>query len=223
MKKFFLGAALVAAVALGANANDYKHVSPISIQLVEFNLDTMRVACGDNLDLYLTQLTSLQNDVVKEGRDIAEAQKNLKSEKKLYDTQMSFMKSRQTQVKNEKKFYQSEVKNYDNQMKNIKKQYQTLQKMTDISSPALQEQLTMLNEAEKDCAEGKARAAEIVKEITNHDEKIIDHVYEVLGQYLIEINDKTTRLSNLAAQNKTNQGVVKAQIKNVQAQIKAAK
>ena len=223
MKKILFVAAFAAACLLSVNAEEYRHIAPITIHAIQFNLDTMRNSHDGNLDVYLTHLSSLQNDLEKQGKDIAEAQKNLKSEKKLYDVQMSFMKNRQAQVKNEKKFFQSEVKNYDNQLKNVKKQYEMIQKMTDVSSVAIQEQLSMIRKAEEDCNKGRQRSTDIIDHITNNEEKDVDAAYEVLSQYLIEINDKTTRLENLAANNKTSIATVKAQIKNIQDQIKVTK
>ena len=185
-------------------------------------MDEMRNATNDNLDLYLTNLSSLQSDIERQDKDIAEAQKNLKSEKKVYDMQVSFLKGRQAMVKNEKKFYESQLKDYDGQIKNIKKQYETIQKMNDVSSVAMQEQLAMLKKQEQDCNERKANIAQMIKKITDEDEKELDANYETLSQYLIEINDKTTRLENLATQSKGDLNVVKAQIKNIKDQIKAS-
>ena len=133
MKKILLSAVLMTALVLGINADEYKHIAPVTIKLVDFDMDAMRVSTGDNLDLYLTHLGNLQSDIEKQDKAIAEAQKNLKAEKKLYDTQMSFFKSRQAQIKNEKKFYEGEIKNYEGQLKNVKKQYETIQKMSDVS------------------------------------------------------------------------------------------
>ena len=105
MKKILLSAVLATAIVMGVNADEYRHISPITLQLIEFNLDTMRNVTNGNLDLYLTHLGSLQSDLERQGKDIGEAQKNLQSEKKLYDTQVAFLKGRQAMVKNEKKYY----------------------------------------------------------------------------------------------------------------------
>lgn len=209
------------ALVLGINADEYKHIAPVTIKLVDFDMDAMRVSTGDNLDLYLTHLGNLQSDIEKQDKAIAEAQKNLKAEKKLYDTQMSFFKSRQAQIKNEKKFYEGEIKNYEGQLKNVKKQYETIQKMSDVSSVAIQEQLSILKNVEQECNDRKAHAAEMVEKIANEDEKGLDNNYELLSQYLIEINDKTTRLDNLSVQSKSQMAMVKAQMKNIKDQIKA--
>lgn len=223
MKKILCSAVLATAILVGVNAAEYRHVSPITIQLIEFNMDQMREATGDNLDLYLTNLSSLQSDLERQGKEIAEAQKNLKSEKKLYDAQVSFLKDRKKMVSNEKKFYETEMKNYEGQIKNIKKQYDMIQKMTDVSSAAMQEQLTLLSTLEQDCNERKANASNMIQRIANEDEKKLDEGYETLSQYLIEINDKTTRLDNLATQTKTHLDIVKTQIKSIKDQIKASK
>ena len=222
MKKILLSAVMMTAIVLGVNGAEYRHISPVTIKLLEFNMDEMRNATNDNLDLYLTNLSSLQSDIERQDKDIAEAQKNLKSEKKVYDMQVSFLKGRQAMVKNEKKFYESQLKDYDGQIKNIKKQYETIQKMNDVSSVAMQEQLAMLKKQEQDCNERKANIAQMIKKITDEDEKELDANYETLSQYLIEINDKTTRLENLATQSKGDLNVVKAQIKNIKDQIKAS-
>jgi len=223
MKKTLLCAVLATAIVLGVNGAEYRHISPVSIQLIDFNLDEMRTVAGDNLDLYLGNLASLQTDLERQKQDIADAQKNLKSEKKLYDTQVSFLKSRQAIVKNAKKFFEGEEKSYEAQIKNIKKQYDMIQKMPDVSSVAMQEQLSILRSLEQDCNDRKANASKMVKDIIEQDETRIDKAYEVLSQYLIEINDKNTRLENLATQNKTALEIVKAQIKNIKDQVKAGK
>lgn len=223
MKKILFSAVFMTAIVMGVNGAEYRHISPVTIKLLEFNMDEMRNATNDNLDLYLTNLSSLQSDIERQDKDIAEAQKNLKSEKKLYDTQVAFLKGRQAMVKNEKKFYESQLKDYDGQIKNIKKQYEMIQKMTDVSSVAMQEQLAMLKKQEQDCNDRKAHIAQMIKKITDEDEKGLDADYEMLSQYLIEINDKTTRLDNLAIQSKSDLNVVKAQIKNIKDQVKAAK
>ena len=122
---------------------------------------------------------------------------------------------------NEKKFYEGEIKNYEGQLKNVKKQYETIQKMSDVSSVAIQEQLSILKNVEQECNDRKAHAAEMVEKIANEDEKGLDNNYELLSQYLIEINDKTTRLDNLSVQSKSQMAMVKAQMKNIKDQIKA--
>lgn len=223
MKKFLLTVAFVAAFAFGGFADEYRHISPVTIQLIEFNLDTLRAMSGDNLDIYLTNLTSLQKDLEAEKSVIAAAQKNLKAEKKLYDTQMAFFKGRKAQIADEKKFFTAEVKKYDDQIKNIKKQFETIQKMTEVSSFAMQEQTAVLTTLQQRCEEGKERSQRIITALTNNDEKDLEATYEILRGFLLEITDKETRLTNLANQNKTNIDIVKAQIKNIKAQQKATK
>ena len=223
MKKIILSAVLATAVLMGINANEYKHVSPITIQLIEFNLDTMRHVTNENLDLYLTHLASLQSDIERQDKSIAEAQKNLKAEKKLYDAQMAFLKNRQATIKNARKYYENEEKSYESQLKDIKKQYDVIQKMPDVSSTAMQEQLALIKDLEQDCNERKANAGQMIQKIINNEEKSIDEAYEMLSQYLIEINDKTTRLENMAARSKSDMSIVKAQIKSIKEQAKAAK
>ena len=122
MKKIFLSAVMMAAMVMGINADEYKHISPVTLKLVEFDLDGMRASCGDNLSQYVSQLENLQSDIERQDKDIAEAQKNLKAEKKLYDIQSDFLKGRKDMIKNEKKYYEGESKNYDTQLKNIQKQ-----------------------------------------------------------------------------------------------------
>lgn len=222
MKKIILTVAFAAAMIWGVNADEYRHISPVTIQLIEFNLDTMRNASEGNLALYLTQLSSLQTDLEKQGKEISEEQKNLKAEKKLYDTQVAFLKSRQAQVKNEKKFYEGEIKNYDAQLKNVKKQYEMIQKMSNVSSVAMQEQLSMLRDLENDCKDRKAEVSKLLQGVEK-DNKVLDKAYEIMSQYLIEINDKSTRLENLATRNKADITTVKDQMKNIKAQEKAAK
>lgn len=222
MKKILLSAVLATAMVMSVKAAEYKHISPVTIQPIQFNMDQMREANGDNLDVYLTNLASLQSDLERQGKEVAAAQKNLSSEKKLYDAQMKFLKNRQSMVKNSKKFYEGEVKNYEGELKNVKKQYEMIQKMPDVSSVAVQEQLQFLRELEQDCNDRKAQATEMLQKIANEDEKGLDKAYEVLSQYLIEINDKATRLENLAAQTKNDIGMVKNQIKSIKDQIKAA-
>ncbi|MBP5290342.1 MAG: hypothetical protein J6Y76_02875 [Paludibacteraceae bacterium] len=221
MKKIFLSAVMMAAMVMGINADEYKHISPVTLKLVEFDLDGMRASCGDNLSQYVSQLENLQSDIERQDKDIAEAQKNLKAEKKLYDIQSDFLKGRKDMIKNEKKYYEGESKNYDTQLKNIQKQRTTIQNMKDVSSVAMQDQLNLLNNLEQDCNERKAHSAEMIEKITREDEKGLDDSYETLSQYLIELNDKTTRLENLAVQSKSQMAMVKAQIKNIKDQIKA--
>ena len=223
MKKILCSAVLATAILMGIHADEYKHISPITIQLIEFNMDTMRSATGGNLDMYLTHLTSLQGDLERQAKNIEEAKKNLKAEKKLYDAQVAFMKNRQGTIKNAKKYYENEEKSYDSQIKDIKKQYDLIQKMTDVSSTAMQEQLALIKDVEQDCNDRKANAAQMIQKIVDTEEKSIDEAYEMLSQYLIELNDKTTRLDNLATQTKSHLDIVKAQIKSIKDQAKAAK
>lgn len=213
---------MMAAIVMGINADEYKHISPVTIKLVEFDMDAMRTAADGNLELYLSQLNNLQGDIERQDKEIATAQKNLKAEKKLYDVQAAFLKGRKDMVKNEKKFYEGEIKNHDAQLKNIQKQRATIQGMTDISSVAMQEQLSLLNNLEQDCNDRKAQALQSIDKIAKEDEKGVDDAYELLSQYLIELNDKTTRLDNLSVQSKSQMAMVKAQIKNIKDQIKAA-
>lgn len=221
MKKLILCAAFVAAIVLGANAQEYKHVSPVSVQLIEFNLDTIH-AWAANLEGELAELTALQKNLTSEQKAIASAQNSLKSEKKIYDALASFLKTRKGQINEEKKFYQSEIKQYDAYVKDVKKQLETLQKIDDVKCPAIQNQIRRLEGVKKDCDHSKDRCEKILSEIAKYDEADVAKGYEDLNEFLTELTDKGARLTNLATLNKAHIAAVKTQIKNVKAQIKAA-
>lgn len=212
---------LVCAMCLGAKAQNYQHVAPINIPVEQFNLDSMRYGL-DNDELYLTSLQALQHRLQDEKKVISAAQKGLKAEQNIYKAQMSLLKDRKKQISKEKKFLQGQIKQYNAYIKNTSRQKEAIGR-TEAQCPALQEHLNMVNSIREWAIDSKTHAEEQLVYLNQYDDSDITNAYVMLGDFLFELKDKETRLTNLAAQNKTNLAMVKAQIKNIKAQVKAAK
>jgi len=223
MKKIFFVVALVAAFVMGANAQNFKYVSPVTLELLSFNLDSLRAQSGDNLDVYLTALSSLQNELNEESKRISDVEAQWKLESKLYDEMYSSVKERKSQVEKEKSFFSDEIKKYDSQISNIKAEFAIIHKMKDIQAESVQNHVAMLNELEKRCNEGKDRSNRILDIINNTDCTELDAAFAVLKDFSAELAIKNTSIVALSNENKVHLTNVKERIKAVKAEKKAKK
>lgn len=221
MKKLFLLPLLLLS-ALSLSAQNYRHVGAIQVQPIQFNMDTMRtLAEGD--EAYLTQLLALQKQLQDEYKALQEEQKSLKGERQLYDAQMKLLKERKAQIKSERSFLDDEIAQYNKYLKNISKQHETIRKSNLRDCPAMQEHLALLTSLQRWAETAKADAERRRNRLSEEADRQVQRGYDALGEFLIELQDKEMRLTNMLTQNATNRSMLKEQIKNIKALIKAKK
>jgi len=211
MKKILM-LAMAAVLAFSVNATDYKYVSPITIEPMQFNIQELRDS-AINHDSYIASLNALQKELQAEKAVIEDAQKELKLEHNLYDAELSLFKNRQKQLTGMKKNLQNNVKTLDGYLKDIKKQYDIIKKMSNVKSEPIREHERRLNESEKQIKDEKKHAEDLLEDLSGDVQKEVNDAFSVINDFLIELTDKETRLKNIATQNKTNQEIVKAALK----------
>lgn len=215
MKKFIMCVAVLATMAAAAvKAQEYKYVSPITVEMVQYDLQALRDS-SVNDDAYKTTLTALQKQLDQEKKDINAAMASAKQERKLYEAQMSFNKGRKKQVDTMKKNMQKSIDEYDTNLKGLKKQYDVIGKIDNTTCDAIRNQTRWVAKMEEDNKREKENCQRLLDEIEKNGEKDVNDNFTMLATFLNELSEKETLLKNLAAQNKTRIEIVKAEIKGL--------
>lgn len=222
MKKMNLCIAMMLAMVCAAQAQTtYRHISPIQAVVTRVNLDTLRANSASETVL-LSQLEQAKNIQAADKKALSADAKAFKLEKKLYKAHINVLKSRSKQVKAQKKFYNKEARQYEKYIRVIDKQQKSLIKL-DGNLVAVREQRHLLDGMQRRYDEARRRSLDILGNLESRDEVEIKAGYEAMGDYLLELTDKETQLKNMQMQNKTDQSVIKAEIKNTKTQLKNKK
>lgn len=118
MKKLFFVIAL-AALSLGMSA---QHVAPLTVQVTEFNLDTMRTKYANDPQMYATELQHIVLLQEAEQQAIKEAWKELKDEKAHAKNVAACLKDVNGSISNLGKSAEKEMDVLKDMLKSIEKQ-----------------------------------------------------------------------------------------------------
>lgn len=214
MKKIALIA--IATIAFGmANA---QHVSPISFNLVEYNLDTLRAQFPDAANYYV-EINNLKDRIATDANALKVVEKELKDEKAHLKNLNTFVKERTKQLGALEKLYTTEIKQLEAYQKTLNNQKKNVQNTTKIEQQSRMDFIQNMNDradnatiALNDC---NARLAKIQAE-----REIMKEVVINVAGYDNEIQHKELNFKNMSAQNKEQAGIIKAEEKLAKAAAK---
>lgn len=197
----------------------YQYLSPIELTSTEFNLQQLRHTCLTEED-YLMTLRYLQSQLTEDKDKTQAALATLKTERALYDVQMSVYKDRKAVATTMTKQNDGLVKNINELIRSLDKEYELLTKLQD-GSEAMQAQQARTDQLKRELYDQLGKISQMKQRATTAGNEIIQKDFERLNAFLIELTDKETRLNSLLNQTKTNLDLVNTAIRKTETSIKA--
>ena len=235
MKRFCISIAVVLMCFSGAWAQEadyascyqtnevvktYQYLSPIQLTATEFNLQQLRHTCLTEED-YLMTLRYLQSLLTEDKDKTQAALATLKTERALYDAQMSNYKDRKALIAMLSKQSDGYIKSLNKLIRNLDKEFELL-KILENETEAMQAQQARTEQLKQDLYDQLGRVNQLKQQATNSGDDIIHKEFERLNAFLIELTDKETRLNSLMNQTKANLDILNIAIRQTEANIKAA-
>ena len=203
MKKFFLMA--FAALSMSAMAQS---VTPLSITLADFKVDSLRSLYMAEPIMYRAALDNVSKALAKNAEEIKAAKAVLKVEQQHVKEMANGMKEASSMAASLKKLYAKEEQELKNMQKVVEKQQKTLAKQQDLNqdtrdaySEFLDKQQNELGYALREVAERTRAVAELETQINARQSQM--QVYEQ------QVSQKTAEITMLEGQLKERQNSVK--------------
>lgn len=212
--------AAAALMALTANAQVIKSVTKVNATMTEVQLDTLRAHYAEQDAEYLLVLADLQKQL--------ESDKNteLKKERSIYKEETSYLKSQQKNYKEAKKMLDTQKKNMRAEIKAYEKEIKTLEKESkDLVKNSIESEETKriaanygerINHCKDEITKCKSRLSRLN---TEESERLKDWQIN-LAKFESQVKVKDAQLKHYEEANKANLGMVKAEIKAIQAKMK---
>lgn len=210
MKKIFL----MAFVALSVSAMAQK-VTPVTITLAEFKVDSLRTLYMSEPIMYRASLDAVAQALEKNAAELKAAKSEFKTEQQLTKEMANSLKDAIKMATSMKKLYEKEESELKAMQKVVMGQQKMLTKQKELNAETrdsytafLEKEQKELGYALREVAERQRAVSELQTAIQNHQTK--------LETYNQEVAQKATTLANLEAE-------LKARVASVKAEQKAAK
>lgn len=210
MKKIFL----MAFVALSVSAMAQK-VTPVTITLAEFKVDSLRTLYMSEPIMYRASLDAVAQALEKNAVELKAAKSEFKTEQQLTKEMANSLKDAIKMATSMKKLYEKEESELKAMQKVVMGQQKMLTKQKELNAETrdsytafLEKEQKELGYALREVAERQRAVSELQTAIQNHQTK--------LETYNQEVAQKATTLANLEAE-------LKARVASVKAEQKAAK
>ena len=207
MKKLFF----IAFMAVGVSAMA-QHVTPLSIELAEVKLDSLRT-------LYITEPTMYRASLEVVGQNLAKNAEELKAAKSELKTEQAHSKEISNSLKQAtkmsaslKKLYSKEESELKSMQKVIEKQQKTLGKQKELNKETRETYSQLLEKQQKELGYSLREVADRQRSITDI-ETTVQNSQSGLQTYLQEIEQKATELAKLEALYKERLAILKAEQK----------
>lgn len=171
------------------------HVTPVSVELVSFDLDSLRLQC-ETAQEYIAQLELLQTRVKSDKERLSMVADQIKLENQRYKSETKLLKERGKQLDAQEKVYKSELKLHKADRKSIEKERKALLKNEGLDPRSQQLQLQDLSR----------RETRLTQDINTCNKKILDLKTQreamkseliALAEFNYEIQTKTSVLKQL--------------------------
>ncbi len=215
MKKFsFFVAALALCVSMQA-----QHVSPLNISLLDFSLDSLRTQYGDNAPMYRAELERIQDIQEANDKSLSQANKELKDEKAHAKDLAAYLKERESSLKNLQKAFESEQKALAALQSSAEKVLKKVQKSSLLNRESQDLRTSALQGDKKEIIRMQDELMARQKRLTAMLDRL--HADQAdLVTFNTEIQNKKVDLKQLEATQKVHKASIKAELKNVKANMK---
>lgn len=191
-----------------------QHVTPLTVKLTDFNLDSLRaVYSGQSYLLELQRLDRLMKDDTKALKDAAS---QLKAERNLYKQMMSYIEKGEVSYKNLQALSQKELDEFAKLKENAEKQLRTLNSSDEINQETRSKMVEQL-QLQRRGLEAAINAT------TNRQSQLANQPVQLqqmrtdLMVFNNEMTNKETDIKQMEATLKSRREIIKAETKNAKA------
>lgn len=210
MKKFFLMA--FAALSMSVMA---QQVTPVSISLAEFKVDSLRTLYGSEPIMYRASLDAVAQGLEKNAAELKAAKAELKTEQKLTKEMESSLKGATKMAASMKKLYSKEESELKSMQKVVTGQQKMLTKQNELNEETRAAYTAFLDQQQKELGYALRELAERQRAVSDLETAIANHQTK-LQTYNQEVAQKAAALANIESE-------LKARVASVKAEQKAAK
>ena len=207
MKKFFLMA--FAALSLSAMAQS---VTPVSITLAEFKVDSLRALYMAEPIMYRAALDNVSKALAKNAEEIKAAKNVLKVEQQHAKEMVNGMKEASSLAASLKKLYAKEEQELKDMQKVVEKQQKTLNKQQELTQDTREAYTAFLDKQQKELGYALREVAERARAISELETQINNRQSE-LQAFDQQVAQKTAEITMLEGQLKERQNSVKSEQK----------
>ena len=217
MKKVFLWMAF-ATFSLALNA---QHATPLDFTLTSVNLDSLRAEYPNILD-YKTELEFIQKSQKTDATNLSDAQKQLKEEQTLQKNTVKYLQTVSKSISTLEKKYQDTKKQYEALRKECNKQREAARKLNALGPNNSKLLEKMLNTDYRTFEIGESDIQNRLGSLAEQ-KRILNQAIGDWSNLSLELTQKENNLKRVEADFKIRQEAVKAELKAIAEQVKAAK
>ena len=207
MKKYFLVALL--ALSMSAFA---QHVTPLSIELTEFKLDSLRTLYLAEPPMYRAALNMVAQSLEMDAAAVNEAKTQLKVER-AHSKQIATSIKEATKMTNElRKLYGKEESELKSMQKSVVRQQETINRQMELNVETRENYIQFLAKQQSELGYALREAADRMRAITDL-ETSIQKGQTALQTFNHEIEAKAKDLTSIETELKQRQAAVKAELK----------
>ena len=203
MKKFFLMA--FAALSMSAMAQS---VTPLSITLADFKVDSLRSLYMSEPIMYRAALDNVSNALAKNAEEIKAAKAVLKVEQQHVKEMANGMKEASSMAASLKKLYAKEEQELKNMQKVVEKQQKTLNKQQELTQDTREAYNAFLDKQQKELGYALREVAERARAVAELETQINARQSQ-MQVYEQQVSQKTAEITMLEGQLKERQNSVK--------------
>lgn len=215
MKKIGL---IFASVALCTTLNA-QHVTPLNINLPDFSLDSLRTVYAADAPMYRAELERIQNVQDANDKALSQARRELKDEKAHAKDVVAYLKERESAIASLQKACETEQKALSDMQSSIEKTLKKVQKSSLLNRQSSDARTTALQGEKKEVIRLQDELVARQKRLT----AMLDRVRADQGElatFNMAIQNKEVDLTQLENTLKVRKESVKAELKNVKANMK---
>lgn len=192
-----------------------QHVTPLNINLTEYNLETLRSEYAGSA--YLVELQRLDKLLKDDTKALKDAQAQLKAEKDYLKQMTAYVDKADKAFKNLQTYSQKEIDELGKLKENVEKQIRSINSTNQLNEETRAKSLDQL-QTQRRGLEGAINAT------TNRQSQLANHpvmlqqIRTDLMVYNNEVINKEADLKQLEANLKTRRDIIKSETKNVKAQ-----
>ena len=207
MKKIFL----MAFMALGVSAMA-QHVTPISFQIAEVKLDSLRTLYINEPTMYRASLEVVAQNLAKNAEDLKAVKAELKVEQAHSKEMANSLKEATKMANSLKKIYSKEEGELKSMQKVVEKQQKTLNKQKELNQATRDSYLLFLEKQQKELGYSLREVADRQRAVSDL-ETAIQNGQTALQSYIQETQQKAIDVAQLDALYKERLAILKAEQK----------
>lgn len=207
MKKIFL----MAFMALGMSAMA-QHVTPISFQIADVKLDSLRTLYINEPTMYRASLEVVAQNLAKNAEDLKAVKAELKAEQAHGKEMANSLKEATKMANSLKKIYSKEEGELKSMQKVVEKQQKTLNKQKELNQATRDSYLLFLEKQQKELGYSLREVADRQRAVSDL-ETAIQNGQTALQSYIQETQQKAIDVAQLDALYKERLAILKAEQK----------